>query len=469
MLKLSTFLLCACLLAALAGCALTPPGSAASRARSRSLDLIEQGQSLEAQGQLEPAIQRYLQARDLYASPQVHYRLGHAYAQLDELETARQYLRKATEMSPENSVAFFELIHVEERLREGSAASTAPPAETAFVPPPLAEAPAHGQVQAQRPIPEASAPAPPAPAAQDPVETMAQASADDEIRLSDVYRTLFGSQGAADDDNVPLGDAGATFLADAEFHAAKAREYAAVGKTTLAVDEFGEAIMRAPGEAAYRVELARVYQQQGEPRKAQEELLKALQVNPRSAEALFYLSEMDFNGGSDQAQALLQQAAAIGAQDPETQILLGDLYMKVERQEKALEHYQRARQLQPNSPEPLWKIGNLRRSQGDAAQARFFYAEALKLDPRFIPALNNLAFMADSDGQYDQARQYLEAILRADPSWAKAYYNLGVLHEQRFADPAKAIEYYEKYLEIGGPLEEQAKANIAALRMAAVE
>lgn len=434
------------------GCSLTPPGAEKNQNRTRALDLVEQGQALEKQNQYRPAIQRYLQARDLYPTAQVYHRLGHSYAQLNDLETARHYLQSAVELAPDNEAAFYELTHVEEQMKAGgSAAATMPSQRMASAPPvaplaPLAESPMT--------------------ASGFPVEEEPAGPVHEEVRLSDVYQTLFGS-GNQPTASVTTERAGPTFLSDAQFHVNKARGYLAGGRTDMAVAEYKEAIALDPKNAKLRVELAEVLKLQGETDSSQKELLEALKVNPKNPDAIVQLSDTKNVGKySEQTQRVIEEASKTGANDAEAQITLGDLYMETEEQEKASEHYQRAHQLEPNSPKPLWKLGNLRRDVGDLAQAKRFYLEALKRDPKFIPALNNLAYMADNAGQYTQSREYLEAIIKADPTWAKAYFNLGVLHETRFNDPAKAIEYYEKYLQIGGDLEQKARDNIAALRAA---
>jgi tetratricopeptide (TPR) repeat protein len=433
--------------ALISGCSLRPPRATETETRGKALDLVEQGMALEQQGKYDAAIQRYLQARDLYATPQVYHRLGHSYAQMNDLQTARQYLKKAVEQAPDNDLAFYELNHVEEQLSTGMAAA-APISGT----PRLNEAPP----------PIAQSATPNAPFAEVSVAPKQSAQ---EVQASDVYRTLFG-QGSGTPSDIPTGPTGPTFLSDAKFHVDRARGYLEGGKTDLAVLEYKEAIARDPRNSTLRSELAKIYEKQGDPDKAARELVAAIKSNPRDAEALAKLSEMEKSGRyARQSEELIEQASQTGANDPEAQIALGDMYLKKERQEKAAEHYQRAHQLAPTSPKPLWKLGNLRRDVNDLAQAKRYYQEALKVDPTFVPALNNLAYMADNAGEYDQARGYLEAILRADPSWAKAYFNLAVLYETRYNDKTRAIEYYERYLQMGGDLEDKARNNIAKLKM----
>ncbi len=447
-----------------ASCSLQPHDLQQQQTRARALDLVEQGQKFENQGQFEPAIQRYLQARELHETPQVDYRLGHSYAQINDLATARQYLKKAVEGSPANSAAFFELVHVEEQIKNGGATVAPSSAPAIAQARPTQQSPA-AQMPTGQSAPTIAPLSTATPVASVPA-TQPAPSGKGSVKLSDAYRVLFNPNDGEHSRSVPVGEAGSTFLADASFHASKGREYLKNGKPDLAIEELKDALARNPNDGASRVLLSQAYQKMGDKAEAQRQLTMALKNDPSNSGALVALSEMNISGGKNnvQAQQLLEQMSASGSNDMDTQIALGDLYVKMGRQQSAADAYQKAHQIKPADPRPLWKLGNVRRSANDVSGARQYYQEALRNDPRFIPALNNLAALADEAGEYDNARMYLEQIIQIDPNWAKAYFNLGVLYEQRLKNPARAAEYYNQYLRIGGPLAEQARANLAALR-----
>lgn len=83
-------------------------------------------------------------------------------------------------------------------------------------------------------------------------------------------------------------------------------------------------------------------------------------------------------------------------------------------------------------------------------------------------------------GALDAAIQSFEHAAAVAPNDSLAYFNLGRAHQLRFmkaqryvremqkwvggeADHKKAIEYYEKYVQMGGPFVQQAKEALAAL------
>jgi tetratricopeptide (TPR) repeat protein len=112
-------------------------------------------------------------------------------------------------------------------------------------------------------------------------------------------------------------------------------------------------------------------------------------------------------------------------------------------------------------------MGLLRLEVKDYDQARKLFERALQIDPKCIPALNNLGVMDHVQGKYDSARENFGQILKIDPKWAKAHFNLAVLYESpsMLDDRKKAIEHYERYLELGGgDRDSEARLAIAELK-----
>ena len=99
-----------------ASCSSTPRRAVESQKRGASIDLIEEGGALEAEGLYQQAINRYKQAIESKPSPQAHYRLGRCYRNLGENEIAAIYLEKAIEASPGYALARYELAYVEDLI-----------------------------------------------------------------------------------------------------------------------------------------------------------------------------------------------------------------------------------------------------------------------------------------------------------------------------------------------------------------
>jgi tetratricopeptide (TPR) repeat protein len=88
-------------------------------------------------------------------------------------------------------------------------------------------------------------------------------------------------------------------------------------------------------------------------------------------------------------------------------------------------------------------IGQLRR-----AEER--YAQAVELDPTNSTAYLRLGDVYQALNKYvDAAKAYRKALDISQENH-EAHYKLGILYESRLQDLQKAIEHYQKYLQLGG-------------------
>ena len=76
------------------------------------------------------------------------------------------------------------------------------------------------------------------------------------------------------------------------------------------------------------------------------------------------------------------------------------------------------------------------------------FQAALRINPRFARAHNQLGILYGKVGHYDKAVEHCRKAVEIDPGFASAYYNLGVLYQTYLDNPAKALEAYNRYLEL---------------------
>ena len=94
--------------------------------------------------------------------------------------------------------------------------------------------------------------------------------------------------------------------------------------------------------------------------------------------------------------------------------------------EKAIEHYHKAIQIDPNSCDTRYDLGAALAAQGRFDEAIENYRKAIQINPNYSLALNNLGIALAAKGQLDEAiENYLQAI-RIDPGFYQALDNLGV-------------------------------------------
>jgi tetratricopeptide (TPR) repeat protein len=61
-----------------------------------------------------------------------------------------------------------------------------------------------------------------------------------------------------------------------------------------------------------------------------------------------------------------------------------------------------------------------------------------------------LGLIYEKRGQYAEAERAMRAALAANPSYVDVYFTLGVLYADHLKDQKKAVEVFERYLELGG-------------------
>jgi tetratricopeptide (TPR) repeat protein len=148
----------------------------------------------------------------------------------------------------------------------------------------------------------------------------------------------------------------------------------------------------------------------------------------------------------------------------EARLELGDMLMQQEHAERALYHYNRAMADFPNSPRPYLRLGIYYAGIHRPDMARRHYQLAIQKDPNFMEAYNNLAVMDMNEGKFADARKVLDDILRRDPTFANAYLNRGIIASDIDKDRPKALDNFNRYIELNGPRAAEARRWVRDLQ-----
>jgi predicted TPR repeat methyltransferase len=136
----------------------------------------------------------------------------------------------------------------------------------------------------------------------------------------------------------------------------------------------------------------------GELRKAKQLYLKFLEKNPNNAEALH---------------------------------ALGLLYVQQEKFDQAVDYFQQAADLAPDSAALLTHLGNAQQALGLFAQSSDTLKKALDIDPDNPQILNNLGVIYYRLGNLDLAIRYYEHAVAKGSDYADAHFNLGVARAKK--------------------------------------
>ncbi len=157
---------------------------------------------------------------------------------------------------------------------------------------------------------------------------------------------------------------------------------------------------------------------QGRYREATEYYHKALQLNPRYADA---------------------------------HANLGYALARQEKVEEAIYHLETALKINPEYYEAHSNLGIALAIQGHRQQAIEHFKAALDINPNFAQAHNNLGVALMREGQLQAASDHLSAALRLDPYFASAHNNLGMVLarldrlDEAIAHFAQALRIYPDY------------------------
>jgi len=162
---------------------------------------------------------------------------------------------------------------------------------------------------------------------------------------------------------------------------------------------------------------------------AQEEVERALSLNPNSALAHAYYAEVLMDLG-DYERALSEARTAVQL-DPnllEAQRSLGYVWENTANYENALEAYLSALRINPNLTLLHLATGDMYLALGDAENARESYLRAVALSPNDPVPLTRIMLVYARDGEYGIASQYAADAVLKSPTDAYLHGNLGRMY-----------------------------------------
>jgi tetratricopeptide (TPR) repeat protein len=158
-------------------------------------------------------------------------------------------------------------------------------------------------------------------------------------------------------------------------------------------------------------------------------------------------------GAVEEAQSLLDRAAAVAGGRVEDHVVLGTAFGRINDLNGARQHLEEAVRLDKGHCDARLHLANMLHRAGDIDAAVKRYQEALAIDPNRVEAHQNLGLALQSLGQFEAAISHHEAALSIRPRLAVAHVGLGDAYRRlgRYRD---AIAEYERALAIDAGLSE---------------
>ena len=193
-----------------------------------------------------------------------------------------------------------------------------------------------------------------------------------------------------------------------------------------------------PRDTSARLVLARAEAALGRFEDAYRSFRRVLALQPRSTDALYYLSIL----GGVLAQGEYDRLFAQAPDSPRAHQLRGDLHLAQERPVEAEAEYKAALDAAPRSLEVLIALGDLTRRQSRFEDALVYYGRVTEVAPQNYDALYGIGVCRSYRQEYVPAIQSFREALRLDPSSAPAHLALGhaLLQSGRAVDAVPELE-----------------------------
>jgi tetratricopeptide (TPR) repeat protein len=176
--------------------------------------------------------------------------------------------------------------------------------------------------------------------------------------------------------------------------------------------------------------------------KAKEAFDKLLALQPGNQRAFTFLLQLEQKKGAANEQLIAMTRSQID-KAPDSGglwILLGNLYLRANQPDQALETYKKAQELAPENPQPYAMSAMILNRQGKTEQAIAEYTELLAQQPRAIGAFMGLASIYDQQGETALAKDTYRKILELQPDFAPAANNLAwMIAESEDPDLGEAL------------------------------
>jgi Flp pilus assembly protein TadD len=209
------------------------------------------------------------------------------------------------------------------------------------------------------------------------------------------------------------------------------------------------ALARAPREALHHAAMGLVLEAEKKPREAEREYLEALYLDPACLEPMSRIFVLYQSSGDPETilrlQRLLEASLEKKKDSPLHHDWLGQVYLRLGKNDRAEMAFQTAVAQAPNEPELRVNLGGLKARQGKLDEARAAFEEALRLRPEHPLALFNMGSTYAVEGNLDKAIEYLQRAERAGPPNHGLLNALAQAYEQK-NQLDRAAEYLRRSL-----------------------
>ncbi len=153
-------------------------------------------------------------------------------------------------------------------------------------------------------------------------------------------------------------------------------------------------------------------------------------------------------GRLTEALAEIEKAIALGPEDASFRILQGRILRSLESPEAALEAFESAVRLAPDSRDSYFEIADLHQTRRELEPAAAWLKRYLDRAPSDLEAKYFLGSVLSYSSELDEARRILGEVVAADPKHARAWFRQAHVEAQKPETMTSALEGYRRSLEL---------------------
>ena len=245
---------------------------------------------------------------------------------------------------------------------------------------------------------------------------------------------------------------------DSQAHYLRAQVLFNMSRNSEALVDIDKALKSEPDNIDFLLLKADICLKKGNMADCYKVLQHAEEVAPDNQEVLLKMGEITFD--SKDYDRSLEYLSKITERDPDNRTALfmkGYIYKEKGDTASAVQFFRRVCDKYPDYAIAFEELGVLYASRNEAIALEYLNT-ASKLDPSNTNTLYALAMFYQNNQKMDEAETLYRQILDINEHSADAWHNLGWIELTYYHDYDRAIEYFDKALEIN-PQQENAIAN----------
>jgi len=229
----------------------------------------------------------------------------------------------------------------------------------------------------------------------------------------------------------------------AYYHFLKAQQLLVADNLAGAIQEYETALKYDPESPFLEIELATLYQRQGDTKQALAHAEKSLRLDPKQQEAYFLLAGLHVGlNHLDEAIREYERILQLDQENREARLFLATLYAQQRHYPKAIRTVQGLLRQDPQLVVAHYYLGRIYLETDRLADAKKEFMLVLTMDPKFLPAMFDLGTALEREHQYTRALAAYRRVLRLQPRNTKVWASIARLFlvMNRYGDAQKAFK-----------------------------